>query len=615
MSTFTLFTLFFYVVAASQNEMPAGVILSQSGSIALRYELSYAVALTLGMTIAAWIRQRTVYMIGLLCWIFGTYFIDVVISNQYVMFPLRLLHLSYLFIDSPQQHEVWGREWITEELGWRTLFIIIAVIAMSFTALFKLQAEEPGLERKRWKRYAIAGCLVTMISTAPFLGMWTERLQMNNRYVQAIADEQRTIITSQQTYDYDLPMRPDETKLIITRERGGAIFFESVIKGEWLQQTAEMDKYRIDFTLDSLFEVKEVYLNGKAVPYQRDGSWLSLQAKQTALSSNMDVRIRYAMIDTGRVDWNGGGEKITHSVERDALWLNGRLQWYPTPGKVPIYSSINRGITSVIRSEVKQQQFHIKLNGFDEAVYTNLPPDPMNKQRELSRTFSGLEGDGIYIWSGQFESIPVPDSSLQILAGPSSKEAAKQFANQLSSAMSYYREWLQLPNEITQILYMPTDHLVMHQGLAKVSGNTYVMMQHESHHFDEYTLTEAISILLFGSYLESIFTEASEQKDRLLVRKLILKLGYQEMNVQMRNISIAENNELSQMLDSYTNSSDTQLIKQYLSELYLRYDYLRFPTDHTEDREKLLSSDSERIQHSESWIQLMEQLRAGAADD
>ncbi len=125
----------------------------------------------------------------------------------------------------------------------------------------------------------------------------------------------------------------------------------------------------VTLTLRRAFEVDEVWLDGEAVPFTREGDLLRLEpAQPPATDRPFTVRLRYH----GRVaDWRlDPHEVLAALVAGEFVWLPSTWGWYPVPGEHHLTWESGKASTAPRALADRTMPFNDTEPAFDVTVHT-----------------------------------------------------------------------------------------------------------------------------------------------------------------------------------------------------------------------------------------------------
>lgn len=554
-SLFTLITMIIYILYAVILHLPVQQIILNGLEYILFYELAYALTITVGMTLGTWIRSHMVYIVGLGSWLFGTYIIDFILVGQMHLYPFRLFRLSAYYLNSVWGHEVYGRIWGIEESAKYAIFALVVIIACSTASIHKLQYQEPGKYPRLWKRLAIVSCLLVMISAIPYLMMWKERLGTDGMQ-QSTAAISESILNS-------ISIKASNAKVIVKQLDDDRLNVDVTISLHIQDKQLPNPEQQLEFQLDQPFRMEHVYVEGEEVEYEHEANVVYVKQPRNGWASNMNVKFIYSMSGIDRMYMNGD-EHITHSAAVEAVWLNAGLHWIPVAVSAPSKSEEDVD-TALMNADM---QVSLQLMGFHNHVYTSLNPVDSNSDSKWSNSYEGMYGNGIAIWSGDFEHVQVKGTDIKIVTTPSNLREAANFAAVLSDAISYYQDWIEVPDRLKQILYMPTDHIAAATDINMHIGNTLLFREYQHNNLDDNRLFNAISYILFNDMnLRQTLSYADPSSVVIDIRNLMLMLVTKELQLP-RWGGINMQDEINSRFEVAFNSGKEDQIKDLLAIWY-----------------------------------------------
>ena len=554
-SLFTLITMIIYILYAVILRLPMQQIILNGLEYILFYQLAYAFSFTVGMTLGTWIRSHMVYIVGLGSWLFGTYIIDFILVGQMNLYPFRLLRLSAYYLNSIWGHEVYGRIWGAEEFVKYAIFALSMITACSTASIHKLQYQEPGKYPRLWKRLTIIGCLLVIVSAIPYLMMWKERLG-------AYGMQQSTVAVSE-SISNSFSIKTSHAKIIVKQLDNDRLNLDVKISLHIQDRQLPSSEQMLEFKLDQPFTIEHVYIEGEEVEYEHEANVVYVKQPRNGWTSNMNIKFVYSISGIDRI-YRNGNEHITHSAAAEAVWLNAGLNWIPVAVSAPSKSEDNVNL-ALMNADM---QVSLQLIGFHTHVYTSLNPIDSNSDSKWSDSYVGVYGNGIAIWSGDFEHVQVKGTDIKIITTPSNMKEAATYANVLSDAINYYQEWIEVPDRLKQILYMPMDHIATVTDINIQVGNTLLFREYQHNNLDDNRLFNAISYVLFNDMnLRQTLSYANPSSVVVDIRNLMLLLVTKELQLpQWGGIDMQD--EINNRFEVAFNSGKEDQIKDLLAIWY-----------------------------------------------
>ncbi|WP_019421916.1 hypothetical protein [Paenibacillus sp. OSY-SE] len=490
MSLFTVVMAVVYVYFAVSHGIETGIYMTHVWTFVSHYEMSYLITLVLGMALAACIRHRVVYLIGLCGWMFGTYFIDLVLLDILTLPFMRLLHLNQFNLSSSWQLEAWGEVWRRQE--WLA-FIILAfafVICLFVSAVAVHMRNQPGMQPLWWRRACWICIGLAVLAALPYGMLWNERYeslgtykQETERYVEENAGEELERSS-------EMVFKAERTEIKVQADGDDSAVITTLLTGS-LNKNADGT---VPFTLDIPFRLQEVTVDGAPAEYDRQGTAVMVKTGKKA-NDRVTIAFRYDISGVQRL-YSNGGEAITHALQDGTVLLNGNLAWYPIPGNHLMYGYANREIrVNRTRIAMQPQEFDVIVKGVERPVYATLAGEQAD---DGSWHFSSKQAKSVHLYAGYFIEIPIGRDGTRIVTTPSNRREAERMADQVDEAMSYFEEWLPVHPRVNQILYMPMRYLEQSIYGTEVSGNTMLISELKHHNLDNYQFVRIINSLLFG---------------------------------------------------------------------------------------------------------------------
>lgn len=558
---FICLALIIYGITGAVYQLPSLQLLLNGIEYLIIYGLSYGLSITLGMTLGTWIRNRSVYIVGLGIWIFGTYVIDLILVGDMHLFPIRIIRLSSYYKDSVWGHELYGHIWGMQEFLRYALYTLILITVCSIVSIYKLQQQEPGKHPRVWKRVSIMGCIVLIISAIPYIQMWNDRMGSD--------DNKQSVVQTNALMPIAASLLTNNTKIVLKKQADDELSFDVSISLQIpdaeLSILSNTSDGMIEFKLDDPFKVEQVYSDGKNIEFVRVGNAVYVKQPREGWSSNIVIKFLYTMTGIDR-HYRTGNEQITHSAADDAIWLNANLHW------IPVVSSPN-GNEDNADDEFKlaDSKVDLELIGFSEDVYTSLNPVSSSLNKERSTTYEGVYGSGIAVWSGKFEKVKVSGTNALILTTPSNLREAKQYASTLSEAVDYYQKWVHVPDRLKYIVYMPMDHLASMEIINHQIGNTLMFREFQRNNLDELRLFSAISFMLFNDIDKKASLAYTDNPSVIIeIRNLMLTLVNKKLQ-QPVWAKIDPSDEINTRFELAYHAGKEEEIKSLLSSWYEQY--------------------------------------------
>ncbi|WP_028593590.1 ABC transporter permease [Paenibacillus assamensis] len=571
MSLFILFPLGVYVFLSLAKEVPSDALWRTLTLFIPLYVLSYALTLTIGMTLAAWIRNRIVYFIGLCGWMFGTYFNDIVLVEILQLNPLKLFHLTQFLSGGFHYHELWATPWLMDETLRYGLFATAFIVTLSVCGIMLLQSQQPGRTVKNWKMAFVGSVVLLLLSAVPYGMMWGERLAWSKKF----AESARIFEQVNELYPEQM-MKLEETNVQVTRQNDRVLKFDASLTGTFVEEGHSV----IPFTLDVPFYVENVKLNGKSVNFEREGQFILVSNREGVWKKGERATISFDYMIEGIVrSYSEGNEVVSHSAVKDGMHFKHKVAWYPLMNQSSLYGS--DGSLQRSSSDRSPERHHMRLTlvGFDESVYTNISELPSLQQNNSNdipvRQYESLNASGMDLWSGPFLEVNIPHSEVTLLTTPSNKQEAERFAGRVGKALAYYHQWLPVHEHIKQIVYMPQEEIASASYTGEVVGNSYYIRQSKHGNLDDYQLTLVLEGILFGepSKLMSYYKVDLSESLVMELRLMLLEMYRMEVDSQMKFPMRERHHTVKKFTTAYMEGKSEELknLLRYYYETYNRF--------------------------------------------
>ncbi|MBP1994949.1 hypothetical protein [Paenibacillus eucommiae] len=498
LSLFTVAMDVVFLYFGLQRELAIGVIWEQMMFFTWQYEWSYAVTLALAMLLAMAISNRIVYMIGFCAWMFGTYFLDIFIIQRQNLYPLKTFHLSQFMTKSFFENEVWGYSITNQEVGLSRLFVLVFTLLLLVWAAAIYKQGRPSGSTLKWRVFCAAMLAVTIAAYVPYGLFWKDRFQA---YAQVVKDTlpggEHSILTRFEVDSYDLQVKRKQDQLGVT----AAITFPA---SEVSQQEP------IVFTLNRMFQVLKAELNGKEIPYQRNGDWISFEPG--LLDGQKEEQIVSFQYEGTVMNWmyEEKNELLLAFVKGKDVYLPREAYWYPVPGNYYLWlkDGADKVATAYYMEPPQFAKYTLTLEGFDDSVYATITPMTPNMTGSGSEAGTGKQvferqyNNGLSIYGGNLIEVAEADDTLRVVTSPSNQLEAQTFLQKLTAARSYYDSWLKLDtNYVNQIYYLPLSDFRSKNIWKKeeLIGDSFVIEESPGHNLDYIQQSKALTALLFGS--------------------------------------------------------------------------------------------------------------------
>lgn len=460
-------------------------------STCLQYTTSYAVTLALAMLLAAAIRNRAVYLIGFCAWMFGTLFIELFMIIPYKWFALKTFRLSQYYITL---NEPWTIGWgvsLSREMLLSRLFVLGFTLMLLAVVLVLLKRLRPGAGGRLSVWAAACSVVLAAALFLPYGYMWQDRYNQLQQLTADAATDSTPRPKQFQVESYDIRLH---------RTDGGGLSAEALLRfpAEGLEPAEEP----LYVTLNRVFVPAEVRLNGRAVPWGREGDWISVPRREIGREGMQELSVRYNGMAELWTPSLTGGESKPLLAEGDTLLLADHMAWYPLPGKLALY--IKRGeLPGYILDDRRNglpglAKVRLTLSGFGRKVYASLPEAAA---REGQQVFASDQTVAVSLISGRLSELRVPSTSVRLAVDPSMVKRGTRFLEAYGRAMKYYASWLEQPVPgLHTMVYSPITQTSIWNSyeLETGKGGLLLMAQYRGGYLNSPLLGEAVHVSLFG---------------------------------------------------------------------------------------------------------------------
>lgn len=517
----TLFTLAMsvvYVRFALGRHLTVDEILSYLLFFGLQYEVSYAVTLALAMSLAIFFRGRIVYLIGFNAWMFGTFFIDLFIISRYAFYPLKTFHLNQFLLNSLLEHEVWGIPMMEREV-WLSRFFVLSFILMLLAVVLAVYHHRirPSVKSRRWIGYSVGAFLIAVVSFLPYGALWMERYASTTERIEASVsyDEARKLTAFPvEAYSIHLTVTPDQLSGEVTMQ----------IPPEGMKGLKQ-----IPFTLNHLFHVHKVAIDGDPVSFTQRGDLLTLESQISQGNKPIFIYMTYS----GKIaDWNSHGKETYFLYADDkSLYLPDRMAWYPKAGKRGIYVSEISGPSPFPALNPFPSHFTLSIQGMKNPVFSSLPrvkeKKETNEETNGDRiTFTG-DSRSLSLFSGTLTEVKLPGEKLTVVTSPGNRYEAEKFLRRLIPVKRYFEHWFGNHMDAIDTLFYFSP---MFTDLEREELTTNAILVDESqyHNLDGDRLAKVLNGILFSDTdTNSYFSKGSSvEKDFSLVGEIRIAFYY-----------------------------------------------------------------------------------------
>lgn len=480
------------------------------------FEVSYAVTLALAMLLAICIPNRIVYLIGFCAWMFGTFFMEIFILERFRLNILRTFHLNQLFVGSGNYTDTWGLVLAKDELHSSHRFVLAFTLMMLVVGVMVLQQLRPSKHRRRTWILGICSVMLAAAVFVPYAMIWQGRNAMDkNRLADPSLYKLENIQFDRQPEIYgvkDYNIRLQKLK-------------DDTLQAEVTMNLPAVDlvgKKELPLTLNRMFEIRQVKVNGQEVAMTRQGEKLSLELSQV-VTGPLTVEMSYAgkVMDYSKTSYGTGSYYAF--VKGENIFLPGYLAWYPIPGDQPIYlrdhNSIGLGSTFT-NLGFPRSDFKLTLSGFEKPVYTSLTEITRESGKQV---YSGEVHDGVTLFGGELEELEQGATPLHVVYTPYSKVWTEQIVQRISELDQYFSAWLPTDvQKVKQLLFVPYQNY----NHPDLENNAYVMSYISMD--QEYMSQIIVNRMLVGTRFGDYLIDDVQDDIRMQLRALIWYVYYYE---------------------------------------------------------------------------------------
>lgn len=454
---FSLFTLstsvIFYILSVSQG-IAGHVAMMHTMQFAVQYEVSYMVTLALAMLLGASIPNRIVYLIGFCAWMFGTFFMEIYIISELRWMPAQVFHLNQFFLQSNRfEYENWGYDLFGEDLMSSRWFVLAFTFLLLTVCLFLLNRKRPTMLLKAGWLAVLGAVVLTGAAAVPYGTLWAERYaqidaKLEDPTVSYIDDPEDGAFYHVSSYDIKLKRLPND---------------ELRVMAKLTIPASELSGMRqLPLTLNRMFKLERVQLQGIDAPYRRQGDRLSVRMVGDAKGGDIQAELEYR----GKVmDFMAGYSREEFSVFSvgPEVKLDGFIAWYPLPGHQHVYlksDNEDRPPKYVYlgwefgRMRYSFGEMKLEVEGYPVPLYTGM--------QELERRpgYQRFEDRGIEqnisLYGGRFwKEIRRNDLPITIVTTPYMEKASVLMLRDMQKKYDYFSKWVPAFNSnVDKILYL-----------------------------------------------------------------------------------------------------------------------------------------------------------------
>lgn len=454
---FSLFTLstsvIFHILSVSQG-IAGHIAMMHTMQFAVQYEVSYMVTLALAMLLGASIPNRIVYLIGFCAWMFGTFFMEIFIISELRWMPAQVFHLNQFFLQSNRfEYENWGYDLFGEDLMSSRWFVLAFTFLLLTVCLFLLNRKRPTMLLKAGWLAVLGAVVLTAAAAVPYGTLWAERYaqmdaKLEDPTVSYIDDPEDGSFYHVSSYDIKLKRLPND---------------ELRVMAKLTIPASELSGMRqLPLTLNRMFKLERVQLQGIDAPYRRQGDRLSVRMVGDAKRGDIQAELEYR----GKVmDFMSGYSREEFSVYSvgPEVKLDGFIAWYPLPGHQHVYlksDNEDRPPKYVYlgwefgRMRYSFGEMKLEVEGYPVPLYTGMqelerrPGYQRFEDREIEQNIS--------LYGGRFwKEIRRNDLPITIVTTPYMEKASVLMLRDMQKKYDYFSKWVPAFNSnVDKILYL-----------------------------------------------------------------------------------------------------------------------------------------------------------------
>lgn len=452
--TFSLETV--YGIIAWQQELPASMIAGSIIYYSTFYEMSFVASAALGIVTGAMMPLRFSLPIGFCGWVFGTLFLPGVLVRSYGLYPLKAFSLNHLLDDA--NYLSWSVSLLHREYLLTQLFVAAFSLFMLAASNAMLARFKPVIRPKLPLVIMFISLCLSAAVYMPYGKLWLNRYDSLDR-IEAAAPKPNTA-HPHEPYSFKIKsMKLDMTRLLNDDLLAKVVLVlptedkRLIPAAPAVHQVKEHFSGQISFLLDPELVVTSLSVDGKSVPWQRSGDFVSFSKNSLAGTSNTHrIELAYG----GKINvWNPHSYSQIYApfVDDNSVLLPGYTGWFPLPGG---YSLLMDKETLIPRTDLVSgwlADFDLTLRGFTGPLYSSI--DTAMDDKPETRHFTGHSAAAPTLFGGPFSSITLPDEPITIITTPGNVKESKLFLKNLHDKRLYYESWSNHPlQEIKQIAYL-----------------------------------------------------------------------------------------------------------------------------------------------------------------
>ncbi|MGG3505979.1 ABC transporter permease [Paenibacillus lautus] len=454
---FSLFTLstsvIFYILSVSQG-IAGDIAMMHTMQYAVQYEVSYMVTLALAMLLGASIPNRIVYLIGFCAWMFGTFFMEIYIITELRWMPAQVFHLNQFFLQSNRfEYENWGYGLFREDVMSSRWFVLAFTFLLLTVCLFLLNRKRPTMLRKAGWLAVLGAAVLTVAAAIPYGTLWADRYaqfdaKLGDPTVSYVDDPDNISFFHVSSYDIKLKRLSND---------------ELRVTAKLTIPASELSGMRqLPLTLNRMFELERVQLQGIDAPYRRQGERISVRMVGDVKGGDIQAELEYR----GKVmDFMAGYSREEFSVYSvgPEVKLDGYIAWYPLPGHQQVYLKSDNGDRppeyvylgwEFGRMRYSFGEMKLEVEGYPGPLYTGMQE---LERRPGYQRFEGREIEqNISLYGGQFwKEIHQIDLPITIVTTPYLEKTSVSMLQDMKKKYDYFSKWVpEFKSNVDKILYL-----------------------------------------------------------------------------------------------------------------------------------------------------------------
>jgi hypothetical protein len=448
-SIFTLIVGIVYIIASQRIGIEPSLYMNHVSYFMTRYELSYLVTYALAMLLAVCIPNRVIYLIGFCTWMFGTFFMQIFIIERTDFYILNTFHLSQLYVSDNFDNDLWNYNLIPNEINASNLFVIAFALMLLVIAIMLLDLKRPTQLRKVNATTSVLAIVITCGCFIPYAQIWAERQDKVQQLVNSPnvktyeqlysegKEDKPQFAFSIQRYDIDVVKEQEDTLNMKVRLQ---------VPTKKLGKASELK-----LTLNHIFQVHSVMVEGEQVDFKRDFDWISIPV-QPSDKNMMQVELSYSgqIYDYPYTDKSP--IRTFAFVKGKNVFMPYSMAWYPLAGQHNLYAK-EENIKSYFLFAGKVDyiaNWSISMKGFDGKLVTGLTEE---KATEGEQKFSGSNLPYVSMLGADFITVKEAGLPVVIYTTPYAKGRAESIASSWKAGYDYFTSWLgPLRNNISKAL-------------------------------------------------------------------------------------------------------------------------------------------------------------------